>query len=377
MHAHRRALTLAFVASGTVAGLFACSGDGDTSSSTAPSAEGPRTHGLTQAEAAQVLAKIGAREITVGEFAESIASKGPFLRARYNAPERRRELLDQMVRFELFAQEAARRGYDQLPEVQRSRKQVLIRRFLKQEFEDRIRLEDISDADVAAYYESHRSEFDKPEQVRASHILVPNQATAQRILRQILANPSDMRLFRQLAEAHNTDPATRDRFGDLGFFSRPTERTEDEPEVAPEVAEAAFGIETIGAVHPQLVRSSQGFHIVKLTGRRAPLRRTLEEASRPIRHRLWRERRERAVEELVARLRSEADVQEDLALLDRVRIDIPEGNYPEILNDAALAPSAGSSAPGSRPSISGTSSTASSSRASEPPGQPPSGSERR
>jgi peptidyl-prolyl cis-trans isomerase C len=196
----------------------------------------------------------------------------------------------------------------------------------------------VSDAEVAAYFEAHQDEFNKPEQVRASQIVVSSQATAQRVLRQILASPSDMRLFRQLAEQHNTDPATRDRFGDIGFFSRPAERQTDEPEVPAEVAEAAFSMETIGTVHPQLVRSSQGFHIVKITGRRAPLRRTLEEAARPIRHRLWRERREQAVEDLVTRLRSEADVHEELSLLDQVRIDVPEGNYPAVLNDAALAP---------------------------------------
>ncbi|GAB4110433.1 MAG: hypothetical protein OHK0013_46290 [Sandaracinaceae bacterium] len=351
----QRRLSVLVILSFVGAVAIACSGGDEERTGSqgqgTPATEGPRTHGLTAEEAAQVLAKIGDREITVGEFAESIASKGPFLRARYNSPERRRELLDQMVRFELFAQEAEARGFHELPEVQRTRKQVLIRRFLKQEFEDRIQLSDVTDDEVRAYYEGHQDEFNKPEQVRASHIVFTNQATAQRVLRQILQSPSDMRLFRQLAEQHNVDPATRDRFGDIGFFSRPAERQTDEPEVPAEVAEAAFALETIGAVHPQLVRSSQGFHIVKLTGRRAPLRRTLEEASRPIRHRLWRQRREQAVEELVARLRAEADVQEDLSLLDQVRIDIPEGNFPEVRTDVAPTPPSGgtASAPGPGP----------------------------
>ncbi|MBX7197256.1 MAG: peptidylprolyl isomerase [Sandaracinaceae bacterium] len=347
----------------------ACSGDDEAPSTSGPGAttdEAPRTHGLTEEEAGQVLATIGDREITVGEFAESIASKGPFLRARYNSPERRRELLDQMVRFELFAQEADRRGLDDLPEVQRTRKQVLIRRFLKQEYEDRIQLSDVTDADVQAYFDSHQDEFNKPEQVRASHIVFSSQATAQRVLHQLTASPSDMRLFRQLAEVHNTDPATRDRFGDIGFFSRPAERQADEPELPPEVAEAAFSMDTIGTIYPELVHTSQGWHIVKITGRRAPLHRTLEEASRPIRHRLWRERREQAVEDLVARLRSEADVHEDLALLDQVHIDIPEGNFPTVEAEVG-APGATPSgaAPGGGPAPSPSPSGAA------PPATPP------
>ena len=328
----RRALILAFL---SILGciVVACGEDDVAQTDPGAAASQTRTHGLTEAEASQVLAKIGDREITVGEFAESIASKGPFLRTRYNAPERRRELLDQMVRFELLAQEADARGLDDLPDVQRARKQVLIRRFLKQEFEDRIQLTDIADADVEAYYTAHLDEFNKPEQVRASQIVIADQATAQRVLRQLLQNPSDMRLFRQLAEQHNQDAVTRDRFGDMGFFSRPAERQAGEPQVAAEVADAVFALDTIGAVHPELVRASDGFHIVKITGRRAPLHRTLEEAARPIRHRLWRERRETAVEEMVARLRAEADVEEDLSLLDQVRIEVPEGNFAEVIPD--------------------------------------------
>jgi peptidyl-prolyl cis-trans isomerase C len=324
----------------------ACSGDdeegqGSGAGGGTTSEEAPRTHGLTEEEAAQVLAKIGDREITVGEFAESIASKGPFLRARYNSPERRRELLDQMVRFELFAQEADRRGFDDLPEVQRTRKQVLIRRFLKQEFEDRIQLSRRERRKTSpAYFDVARTTSStSPSRCARARSCSRSQATAQRVLAPDDREPerhADVPAARR--GQHNTDPATRDRFGDIGFFSRPAERQADEPEVPPEVAEVAFSMDTIGTVHPELVHSSQGFHIVKITGRRAPLHRTLEEASRPIRHRLWRERREQAVEDLVTRLRSESDVHEDLSLLDQVQIDIPEGNYPAVLNDAALVP---------------------------------------
>ncbi|UJR79732.1 peptidylprolyl isomerase [Sandaracinus amylolyticus] len=327
---HRRLLILlALSALGSIA--LACGDDGDTpatTTQTGTSAEPTLRHGLTEAQAAETLAKIGDRTITVGEFADEIASKGPFLRARYNSPERRRELIDQMVRFELLAQEADREGFDDLPDVQRTRKQILIRRFLKQQYEDRIQLSDVSDEDVRRYYEAHRGEFNKPEQVRASHILIRNRATAERVLRQVLEDPTNVRAFRELAERHNEDPETRDRFGDLRFFSRPEERQPEDPAVPDEVARAAFSITTIGGVHGELVQTERGFHIVKLTGRRAALSRSLEEATRPIRHRLWRERREQAVEELVTRLRGEADVEENLDLLSQVHIDAPADATP-------------------------------------------------
>lgn len=318
----RRAAVLAAV-SAIASIAVACSGGGEGGGGgTRPDEE--RIHGLTAAEREAPLATIGDRTITVGEFAEIVASKGPFLSVRYNAPERRRELLDQLVRFELLANEADARGYDELPEVVRSRKQLVVRRFLKREYEDAFSPDDVTDEEVRAYYDAHLSEFNKPAQIRVSQIVVATEAEARRILRQILAAPSDVRLFRALAEEHDTDPTTMDRFGDIGFFSRTEERQEGEPDVPPEVATAAFTIETIGGVHPEVVHSSRGWHVLKLTGRRAPLHRTLDEASRPIRHRLYRERRERAVDELLTRLRGEADVHEDLSLLDTIHIEVPE-----------------------------------------------------
>lgn len=331
----RRLLSLLLasgLASATILAVGIGCGEDDPGTGAPPTTtpdDGPRTHGLTEAEAARVIAKVGDVEITLGDVATELASKGSFIRARYQSPERRREFLDQMIRFELLAQEAERRGYADLPEVQRTRKQVMVRRFLTERFEGG-GPETISDEDVRAYYESHQSEFHTPAQIRASHIRCRDRATAQRVLRELMAAPNDLRLYRQLADQHNTDPETRERFGDLQFFSRPDERQEGEPVLPPEVVEAAFSIERIGGLHPEVVRSADGWHVVKLTGRRAAMHRTLEEADNPIRNRLFRERREAAIQQLLAELRAEADVEEDLSALADVRLDLPEGDSPTV-----------------------------------------------
>lgn len=326
-----RSILLASLLLSSGALFAACSGD-DGEASNGEGSEGTEEelhHGLTKAQAAELLVKVGDREITVGEFAERLADQSPYLRARYNTPERRREFLDNLVRFELLAQEAERRGLDQLPEVQRTRKQVMIQQMMRERFEDRIQLSDVTDEEIRAYYEAHLDEFNKPEQVRASHILIKNRATAQRVLRQLLAAPDDMTLFRELADRYNEDPETSrgSRHGDLRFFGRDGSRSgntgeEEADRVPAAVAEAAFGIERIGGVYPELVETPEGFHIIKLTGRRAALRRTLEEARRPIQNRLWRQKREQAVEEFVAQLRREANVEENPAALDSVQIDV-------------------------------------------------------
>lgn len=319
---------------GFALGAVGCSDDeteGRTEHGGAPEEDGSRVHGLTPEQAAQTLAKIGSTEITVGAFANELSSKGSFVRTRYSSPERRREFLDQMIRFELLAQEAARRGLDQLPEVERSRKQILIRRFLEERF-DHGGPETVSMGDVREYYESHPTEFHTPEQVRASHIQMQSRATAERVLRELQQNPGDQQLYRRLVAQHHTDSSTAESHGDLGFFSRPEQRTESEPEIPAAIANAAFALEQIGQYAPEVVESEAGFHVVKLTGRRAAMHRSLEEAARPIRNRLWRERREAGIEALISELRAEADVEENLDLLQQVRLELPEGDSPRLPN---------------------------------------------
>jgi peptidyl-prolyl cis-trans isomerase C len=321
-------LATAIVLGATVAAFGGC-GNNDERPHPRIRNEGQLVHGLTPEQARQPLAKVGPTTITVGEFAEELSSKASFIRTRYNSPERRREFLDQMIRFELLAQEAHRRGYDRLPDVARTRKQMMIRRFLAERF-DQGGPESITPDEVRAYYESHQSEFNTPEQVRASHIQVRDRGTAVRLLRELTAEPNNLGLFRQLAQQNNTDAQTRDRFGDLRFFSRPSQRTENEPEVPEAVAEAAFAIDRIGAFAPEPVHSDRGWHIVKLTGRRAAITRRLEEAERPIRNRLWRERREQSIQQLIDHLRAESDVEEHYDLLNEVHLNLPEGNSPTV-----------------------------------------------
>ncbi len=288
----------------------------------------PLQNGLTQAQAKQVLVKIGDETITVGELADRLADQSPYLRARYQSPERRREFLDNLIRFELLATEAQHRGYDTLPEVQRTAKQVMIQQMMKDLFEDKIKLSDITDAEIQQYYQQHQDEFHKPAQMRASRILVRNRAKAQHLLSQILAHANDVSLFRQLAQKNNEDAATRDRFGDLHFFSKPGEQQPDQPDqdtVPAPIAEAAFKIEQIGGVYPQLVHTDDGWNIVKLTGRRAALNRTLEEARRPIQNRLWRQKREQSVDAFIAKLRHDAHIQENPDVLADVHIELPGG----------------------------------------------------
>lgn len=286
-------------------------------------------YGLTPEQAAQVLVEVGDSKITLGEFAERLGSQSPYLRARYNSPERRREFLENMVRFELLAAEAERRGFTKSEDVERVRRQVMVQQMMSDLFDKGgLKLTDITDDEIKSYYEEHLSEFDKPAQVRASHILFKDKAAAESTLKALKQQPSDMELFRKLAEQRSQDTATKGSGGDLRFFSEsadPKGETED-PERPVAVRKAAFSLANVGDLYPEVVQSERGFHIVKLTGRRDALKRTLEDARRMIQNKLWRSKREAAIEKFVADLRAKANVQENPDALARVQVKDKLGN---------------------------------------------------
>src|SRR6188474_1764250 len=128
-----------------------------------------------------VLAKVGDVTITLGEFQERLNRQSPYIRARYTSLEQKKEFLDSLIRFEVLAKEAARRGLDKDPEVVRTMKQVMIQRLMRDEFDAKITAESISDADMRAYYDANLADYVKPEEVRASAIVVKNRAQAERV----------------------------------------------------------------------------------------------------------------------------------------------------------------------------------------------------
>lgn len=321
-----------FIALGCAVALsgFASACSDDKPSKTGSPSEGKQPgegktalqHGLTPEQAAQTLVTVGGTKITLGDFAQRLGDQSPYLRARYNSPERRREFLDNMVHFELLASEAQKRGYEQSADIERVRKQMMVQQMMQDLFEKNgVKLSDVTDAEIQKYYESHKADFDKPAQVRASHILVKEKRVAEHLLAEAKEKPEDMQAFRKLAAENSIDPATKDSYGDLRFFSEVADpENEDSEPARPEaVRKAAFTLQKIGDVYPEVVQSDLGFHIVKLTGKREAMTRSLEDARRLIQNRLWREKREAAIEGFVSELRQKADVQLNEDALSKVQ----------------------------------------------------------
>ena len=118
--------------------------------------------GLTPAQAAKVVAKVGEREITVGEVTEQINRLSPYIRRRWAAPEKRKEFLQKLIRVELLSQEAERQGLAEDPEVQRTVKQVMIRLMVKNDLEKDVLPSSIDEAKLKSEYEKEHEKYHRP-----------------------------------------------------------------------------------------------------------------------------------------------------------------------------------------------------------------------
>src|SRR5262245_36997048 len=121
-----------------------CQKKASKSDESGAAAGGPSAPAQSSEELGTPLAKVDSVTITVGELQEKLNRQSPYIRARYTSLEQKKEFLDSLVRFEVLAAEAQRRGYDKDPEVVRTMKQVMIQKLLRDEFESRVTPESIT-----------------------------------------------------------------------------------------------------------------------------------------------------------------------------------------------------------------------------------------
>jgi foldase protein PrsA len=106
----------------------------------------------------------------------------------------------------------------------------------------------VTDEEVEEHYKSL-----KPE-IRASHILVPDEATAKEVKKKLDEGGN----FEELAKEYSTDTGSAANGGDLDFFGPGV--------MVAEFEEAAYALNVGDISEP--VQSTHGFHIIKLTDKK-------------------------------------------------------------------------------------------------------------
>jgi peptidyl-prolyl cis-trans isomerase D len=167
----------------------------------------------------------------------------------------------------------------------------------------------VTDQDLQAYYEAHREEFRVPEQVKVAHILIKTplpaagakedekaiadaRAKADDVLKQLKAGGD----FAKLAEKYSDDPGSAKSGGELGWIGR--------GRTVPEFEKAAFSLGK--GQTSDLVKSSYGFHIIRVEDKQDAHLKTLAEVKSEIEERVKQEKTAHATEVAANTLLSQA-----------------------------------------------------------------------
>lgn len=169
---------------------------------------------------------------------------------------------------------------------------------------------EVAEAEIEGFYNENPDNFQQEEQVRASHILLmtPDDlseeevAEKKRALEAIAKKLEEGADFAELAKEHSEDPGSKEKGGDLDYFTR--ER------MVPEFAEAAFSLKP-GEVS-DIVKTQFGYHLVKVTDKKEARTIPLEESKERIEGFLKEQKQQKALDQLLTALKQQSDVKNNL-----------------------------------------------------------------
>ncbi|MFC2173615.1 peptidylprolyl isomerase, partial [Acidobacteriota bacterium] len=163
----------------------------------------------------------------------------------------------------------------------------------------------VSDDEIAVYYRGNVDKFQIKERVKAGHILIKispadtaeAKAAAQDKLKKIKSELKKGADFSKLASQYSDCPSAA-QGGDLGYFGK--------GKMVKPFEDAAFSLK-VGEVS-DIVETQFGYHLIMKTDSQEARTLTLEEAKEQIVQSLQNDKRGKAVNDYIAKLRSSAKI---------------------------------------------------------------------
>ena len=153
----------------------------------------------------------------------------------------------------------------------------------------------VTDADVSAYLAKNHATLDTAEQVRARHILVADAGKAAEVEAKLKKGEK----FEDLAKQYSTDPSSKDKGGELGFFAK--------GQMVPAFQNAAFS-QKVGVVGPP-VKSPFGYHIIEVEEKKPAQVATLANSRDKIKTLLTQQQEQQQIPQFLASLRAKAKIE--------------------------------------------------------------------
>jgi peptidyl-prolyl cis-trans isomerase D len=161
-------------------------------------------------------------------------------------------------------------------------------------------------ADIEQAYANNSQQYETPEQVRASHILLKTEgkddATVKAKAEELLKKAKGGADFAELAKANSEDEASAKNGGDLDYFGR--------GRMVPEFDQVAFALQP--GQTSDVVKTQYGYHIIKVTDKKSATTRPLAEVRQQLSDQLSYERAQTQATDLAATLEKQIRTPADL-----------------------------------------------------------------
>lgn len=241
------------------------------------------------------IAKVGPEVITKDYIQKRLDAVPEYARNMYEGEEGMRKVVDDLVKTELIYLEAKKEGLDKDPDfvakVEDYRKFALVNMLLEKVIGTK---QTITEKDARRYYDENKDKFSL-EQVRASHILVKTREDADAVVKELREGKN----FEALAKAKSADTESAKKGGDLGFFKK--------GEMVPEFENAAFNLKKGEVSQP--VKSQFGYHIIKMTDRKAGAVVDFAKVKDVLIQRLEQEKQKEAFDAFLEKIKAKYPVQ--------------------------------------------------------------------
>ena len=168
--------------------------------------------------------------------------------------------------------------------------------------------------EIEAFYKQNAPQYAIPEQLAASHILFKlegkDEAAVRKQAEEVLKRAQAGENFAALAKQYSEDESNNTTGGSLGEFGRGT--------MVPEFEQAAFAMKP-GEISSELVKTSFGFHIIKVDKNQAAATRPIAEVRTEIEDQLKWQKAQQQAESIAKTLQTQMKAAADLDRIAKER----------------------------------------------------------
>ena len=198
----------------------------------------------------------GKQQITLAEMIQDIRELSEYTPERYKDKARLEEYVTLMAEGRLILCLAKVRKLEDEPEIQRKNRRhlhiMLANKLWKIEVEEKVQ---VTEEDIQAYYETHKSEFAEEEQVRLTCITLRESDRAKEVFESIQLGKDMVKVAKALSDSGELTGPGADPLnpGDTGYLTRDTFPKEQQA-----FTDAAFAMEVGQTVDDIMTVSFQG-----------------------------------------------------------------------------------------------------------------------